>query len=62
MKRLAAFAQPRNPAGDLTLEIYRELIETNAVHPNGHNTAAVRAMARRLLDAGFDAKAFGNGE
>ena len=52
----AAFAQPRPPHDQLTLEIYRELVEINTVHPNGDNTAASRAMARRLLDAGFDAK------
>ena len=40
----------------LTLDIYRELIEINTVHPHGDNTAAARAMAKRLLDAGFDAK------
>ena len=40
----------------LTLDIYRELIEIRTVHPDGDNTAAARAMARRLLDAGFDAK------
>ena len=40
----------------LTLDFYRELIEINTVHPHGDNTAAARAMAKRLLDAGFDAK------
>ncbi len=51
-----ALAQPRSPHEELTLEIYRELVETNTVHPDGDNTAAARAMARRLTDAGFDAK------
>jgi acetylornithine deacetylase/succinyl-diaminopimelate desuccinylase-like protein len=39
----------------LTREIYKELVEIRTVHPDGDNTAAARAMARRLLDAGFDA-------
>ena len=51
-----ALAQPRAPHEQLTFEIYRELVEINTVHPNGDNSAAARAMARRLLDAGFDAK------
>ncbi|HEX7466625.1 MAG TPA: M20/M25/M40 family metallo-hydrolase, partial [Usitatibacter sp.] len=50
-----ALAAPRSPHEELTLEIYRELVEINTVHPDGDNTAAARAMARRLLDAGFDA-------
>lgn len=53
---LQAQAQPLDPHQKLTLDIYRELIEINTVHPHGDNTAAARAMARRLLDAGFDAK------
>ncbi|MGZ5083866.1 MAG: M20/M25/M40 family metallo-hydrolase [Usitatibacter sp.] len=52
----AAPAQAPSPQDALTLEIYRELIEINTVHPDGDNTAAARAMARRLLDAGFDAR------
>lgn len=36
-------------------EVYRELVEIRTVHPDGDNTAAARAMARHLLDAGFDA-------
>jgi acetylornithine deacetylase/succinyl-diaminopimelate desuccinylase-like protein len=51
-----AFAQPLTPHQQLTRDIYRELIEIRTVHPDGDNTAAARAMARRLLDAGFDAK------
>ena len=53
---LQAHAQPLDPHQKLTLDIYRELIEINTVHPHGDNTAAARAMAKRLLDAGFDAK------
>ena len=68
MKKLAALAlagacltlqaqsQTLDPHQKLTLDIYRELIEINTVHPHGDNTAAARAMAKRLLDAGFDAK------
>jgi acetylornithine deacetylase/succinyl-diaminopimelate desuccinylase-like protein len=52
----AAFAQPKTDHERLTLDIYRELVEINTVHPNGDNTAAARAMAKRLRDAGFDAK------
>ncbi len=51
---LATSAQPRSTDEGLTLEIYRELVEINTVHPGGDNSAAARAMARRLLDAGFD--------
>lgn len=40
----------------LLRDIYRELIEIPTAHPDGDNTAAARAMARRLVDAGFDAK------
>jgi len=36
------------------LATYRELVSVRTVHPDGDNTAAARAMARRLLDAGFD--------
>ena len=50
----AAVAQPSHR--ELTRDIYRELIEIRTVHPDGDNTAAARAMAKRLLDAGFDAK------
>ena len=48
-----AFAQaPTHRA--FTRDVYRELVEIRTVHPDGDNTAAARAMARRLLDAGFD--------
>ena len=50
----AATAQGDDRA--LTLDIYRELVEIRTVHPDGDNTAAARAMARRLKDAGFDDK------
>ena len=41
---------------ELTRDIYRELVEIRTVHPDGDNTAAARAMAKRLVDAGFDEK------
>ena len=56
---LLAFAAPafgQASHRDLTRDIYRELVEIRTVHPDGDNTAAARAMAKRLLDAGFDAK------
>jgi acetylornithine deacetylase/succinyl-diaminopimelate desuccinylase-like protein len=51
-----AAAQPLDANQRLTYEIYRELVEIRTVHPDGDNTAAARAMAKRLLDAGFDAQ------
>jgi acetylornithine deacetylase/succinyl-diaminopimelate desuccinylase-like protein len=49
-----ALAQGLTPHQQLTRDIYRELVGIRTVHPDGDNTAAARAMARRLLDAGFD--------
>ena len=37
----------------LARDILRELVEIDTTHANGDNTAAARAMARRLLDAGI---------
>ncbi len=37
----------------LAREIFRELIEINTTHSRGDNTAAARAVERRLLEAGF---------
>ena len=48
---LAAHAQSVDPDA---LATYRELVSIRTVHPDGDNTAAARAMAKRLLDAGFD--------
>ena len=56
VRRTGACAQALTPHQQLTRDIYRELIEIRTVHPDGDNTAAARAMAKRLLDAGFDAK------
>jgi acetylornithine deacetylase/succinyl-diaminopimelate desuccinylase-like protein len=50
------WAQPLTAHQQLTYDIYKELIEIRTVHPDGDNTAAARAMAKRLVDAGFDAK------
>jgi acetylornithine deacetylase/succinyl-diaminopimelate desuccinylase-like protein len=36
--------------------ILKELVEINTTNPNGNNTVAARAVERRFLDAGFDAK------
>lgn len=51
---LAAAAQALTPHQQLARDIYRELVGIRTVHPDGDNTAAAHAMARRLLDAGFD--------
>ena len=48
---LAASAQGVDPDA---LATYRELVSIRTVHPDGDNTAAAKAMAKRLLDAGFD--------
>jgi acetylornithine deacetylase/succinyl-diaminopimelate desuccinylase-like protein len=51
-----SWAQALTTHQQLTRDIYRELVEIRTVHPDGDNSAAARAMAKRLLDAGFDAK------
>jgi acetylornithine deacetylase/succinyl-diaminopimelate desuccinylase-like protein len=53
---LPAAAQPLNAHQQLTRDIYQELVEIRTVHPDGDNTAAASAMAKRLLAAGFDPK------
>lgn len=53
---LAAWAAQPSGHDRLARDIYRELVEIRTVHPDGDNTAAARAMARRLLEAGFDPK------
>jgi acetylornithine deacetylase/succinyl-diaminopimelate desuccinylase-like protein len=50
----SAMAQPLDAQQQLARDIYKELVEIRTVHPDGDNTAAARAMARRLTDAGFD--------
>jgi acetylornithine deacetylase/succinyl-diaminopimelate desuccinylase-like protein len=58
---LAAFAagsaagEPPAGQGELTRDIYRELVEINTAQPRAQTSPAARAMARRLLDAGFAA-------
>ncbi len=39
----------------LSRDIFRQLIEINTTDSSGDNTAAARAMAKRLLDAGYPA-------
>ncbi|HLX22363.1 MAG TPA: M20/M25/M40 family metallo-hydrolase, partial [Usitatibacter sp.] len=36
------------------IDIYRELIEIDTAQPEANTTPAAQAMAKRLLDAGFD--------
>jgi len=50
----ASLARAEPVQRDFLLETYRELIETDTAQPAGDTTVAARAMARRLLDAGFD--------
>lgn len=51
----ASVAAAQSPQGEL-VEIYRELIEINTAQPVANTTPAAQAMAKRLLDAGFDAR------
>src|SRR6266700_826840 len=51
----AAAAQTDNPARPLARDIFRQLIGINTTDSVGDNTAAARAMAKRLLDAGYPA-------
>ena len=50
---LAAQNMPPQEYQDLARSIFSELIEINTSNSVGDNTAAARAMAKRLLDAGF---------
>jgi acetylornithine deacetylase/succinyl-diaminopimelate desuccinylase-like protein len=52
---LAVAAQSKVPDAEL-VDIYRAMIETRSVHPDGDNTAIARMGAQRLLAAGYDAK------
>lgn len=50
-----AHAAEMGPGQALRLfKIYQELVETDTMQPAGDTTAAARAMAKHLLDAGFD--------
>jgi acetylornithine deacetylase/succinyl-diaminopimelate desuccinylase-like protein len=51
---LCTFALLAHAQQDDFLDIYRTLVETNTAQPEGNITPATQAMARRLLDAGFD--------
>ncbi|MDP2956446.1 MAG: M20/M25/M40 family metallo-hydrolase [Longimicrobiales bacterium] len=51
----AAQTMPPQEYQELARSILAELIEINTTDSRGDNTAAARAMARRLLDAGFPA-------
>lgn len=48
-----AAAQQRTDQDRLAREIFRELVEINTTQSEGSTAAAARAMAKRLLDAGF---------
>ncbi len=48
-----ASAQMDDATRKLSRDIFRQLIEINTTDSSGDNTAAARAMAKRLLDAGF---------
>ena len=54
---LVLFAPPglaQTADATLAQEVLRELVSIRTVHPDGDNTAAANAAARRLLAAGFD--------
>src|SRR5580692_2136782 len=51
----AAVAQIDDATRTLSRDIFRQLIEINTTDSSGDNTAAARAMAKRLLDAGYPA-------
>ncbi len=44
------------PDQALARDILRELIDINTTHSTGNTTDAAQALAKRLLDAGFDAR------
>jgi acetylornithine deacetylase/succinyl-diaminopimelate desuccinylase-like protein len=48
-----ANAQIDDATRKLSRDIFKQLIEINTTDSSGDNTAAARAMAKRLLDAGF---------
>jgi len=52
---LPAWAQTDGATRQLSHDIFRQLIEINTTDSSGDNTAAARAMAKRLLDAGYPA-------
>ena len=52
---LPAIAAIDDASRKLSRDIFQQLIEINTTDSSGDNTAAARAMAKRLLDAGFPA-------
>ncbi len=51
--RLAGQTMPPEEYRELSKSIFSELVQINTTNSVGDNTAAARAMAKRLLDAGF---------
>jgi acetylornithine deacetylase/succinyl-diaminopimelate desuccinylase-like protein len=51
--RAPAIAQIDDATRKLSHDIFKQLIEINTTDSSGDNTAAARAMAKRLLDAGY---------
>ena len=49
------FLLAASPADDLSRDIFKQLIEINTTDSVGSTTVAAKAMAKRLLDAGFPA-------
>jgi acetylornithine deacetylase/succinyl-diaminopimelate desuccinylase-like protein len=57
MARLAsAQALTLSPEQERARGIFKEIIEINTTHSTGNTTVAANALAKRLLDAGFDPK------
>jgi len=52
---LPATAQIDDATRQLSHDIFKQLIEINTTDSSGDNTAAAKAMAKRLLDAGYPA-------
>lgn len=52
----SAQALTRSPEQTQARAIFKEIIEINTTHSSGNTTVAASALAKRLLDAGFDPK------
>jgi len=53
----SVFAQvPKSTDQELALSIFKELIAINTTHSTGNTTLAAEAMAKRLVDAGYNEK------
>src|ERR1700756_5718576 len=50
---ILAAAQPDDATRRLARDIFQQLIEINTTDSTGSTTVAAKAMAKRLLDAGF---------